>query len=455
MARKMVEVEAESLEEARKQVESQLPRGFSVLSEQVISDDRPKTVNAVAETTEAAFAKAQGEIPNNADILDKKELAAPERRLVSVEAADEENAKSIAHSRARREFGSTAVVKSLRLMNAGSKGFLGIGAKPNQYQAEILQQGIVEVTYKTQAKIRAEIGRKVYKLGLSDPSHPARRPIDEASSTADQTIRLSAIGDAVLSETNSAAAMQLVSAIERALEKEPDDLDLLVAKSGALCCAMQFKTAEDVIDHILSIDPEHFEARQRKDYWLEWEHLFQYPSWSTAAKTLDPVMSARFQHQHVVQLIRDGLQIGIAIVRPAQSREFPMGLSNRTPCKWVPIWSDTPYGAIVAHYAVIEDNPADPWKGESFLPTGVPEKATPASGYWLLQRMCHASSCFIILTDGHNVLYNSRYVFPDTLRSTLSAISDKMESQSARHDSRAFQQASQWHMNNFDMRRVR
>jgi len=292
-------------------------------------------------------------------------------------------------------------------------------------------------------------------LGLIDPNHAARQSIDEASLVADQSIRLSAYGDQVAMESNSADAMHLVSLIEKALEIAPDDLDLLVAKSGALCCALQFKTAEEVIDHVLSINPEHFEARQRKEHWQKWEHLFQYPSWSTAAKTLHPVMTAHLRHQHPVQLIRDGLQIGIAVVRSAQSHEFPNGLPNRTPSKWMPIWSDTPYGAIVAHYAVIEDNPADPWKGEGFLPTNVPDKTTPASGYWLLQRMCHISSCFIVLADGQNVLYNARYIFPDTLRSTLLAISDKMIRQSAKKDPMAFQKACQWHMNSFDMRRIR
>jgi acyl carrier protein len=451
MPEKGIEIEAESLEEAKEQVKSQTPKGFCVLSEQVIADGRPKTVQAVAETLEAAFAKAHSEIPDNANILEQKELALPERKVISVEASDETNAQSSAGLRAKQEFGSTAIVKSLRLIAAGSKGFLGIGAKPDQYEAEILQQAVVEVTYKTKAKIRAEIGKKTYRLGLADPNHPARQFIDEATRIADTVVQL----NVNLMETNSISSMQLVSAIERALEKEPEDPDLLVAKSGALCCAMQFKTAEEVIDHVLSIDPEHFESRQRKEFWQKWEHVFQFPPWSPAAKTLHPVMSEHFQHQHSIQLIRDGLQIGIAVARPAQSREFPGGLPDRTPSRWVPIWSDTPYGAIVAHYTVIEDNPADPWKGEAFLPVSIPDETTSASGYWMLQRMCRINSCFIILTDGHNILYNNRYIFPDTLKSTLLEISDKMIRQSAKKDTEAFQKACQWHMNNFDMRRVR
>ena len=41
MAEKTIEIEAESLEEAKEQVKSQTPKGFCALSEQVIADGRP------------------------------------------------------------------------------------------------------------------------------------------------------------------------------------------------------------------------------------------------------------------------------------------------------------------------------------------------------------------------------------------------------------------------------
>jgi hypothetical protein len=48
MADKTIEIEAETLEEAREQVKSQIPEGLHLLSEQVISDGKPKTVRVVA-----------------------------------------------------------------------------------------------------------------------------------------------------------------------------------------------------------------------------------------------------------------------------------------------------------------------------------------------------------------------------------------------------------------------
>lgn len=160
----IVEVEAESLEKAREQIKSHVSQGLFILSEKVISDGKPRTVKGVAETMEVAYTKAHGEIPAHAEILEKRELVTPNRKVITVEAFDERGAESSARSQARQQLGRGAIVKSLKLRVAGRKGFLGLGAKPNQYEAELLQEAIVEITYRVRAKISAEIGDKESEL---------------------------------------------------------------------------------------------------------------------------------------------------------------------------------------------------------------------------------------------------------------------------------------------------
>jgi hypothetical protein len=162
MTEKTIEIEAETLEEARAQVKSQIPEGLCLLSEQVISDGKPKTVKATGDTTETAFAKALVDIPNNASIIEKKVLTVPELKVVTVEAFNEQVAGASARFEARQLFGDAASVVSLRLSIMGNKGILGIGKKPNQYEVEILLSATVEVVYQTKAKIiaRVEIPQK-------------------------------------------------------------------------------------------------------------------------------------------------------------------------------------------------------------------------------------------------------------------------------------------------------
>lgn len=150
----IIDVEADSLEEARNEVMSQTPAGLQLLSETIISDGKPGSFNGVAETIEAAFAKVQSEIPDDAFDLEKKELIAPARKVITVEAFDEDSATM----EANRQIPENAVIESLKLTNSGRKGFLGIGKKPNIYEAEVFQHAMVEIAYKQKAKITARVG---------------------------------------------------------------------------------------------------------------------------------------------------------------------------------------------------------------------------------------------------------------------------------------------------------
>lgn len=162
---RIIEVEAETLQEAREQTKSQIPEGFMLLSERVILDGKPKTVKAFADTIESAFAK-EGEIPSNAVIVEKKIISSPAKKVMTVESFDEQNARTQLESR----IGKTETIKvlSLTMTLAGKRGFLGIGKKPNQYEAQMLQQAIVEITYKTKAKISAEIGSRKQQFARLD-----------------------------------------------------------------------------------------------------------------------------------------------------------------------------------------------------------------------------------------------------------------------------------------------
>lgn len=151
----LIESEADSLEEARKQIKSQIPQGLSIRSEKILSNGEPETAIGIAVTMEEAFSIAQDQVPNDAKIMDKKELTHPERKVVMVEAYDEQNASVLA----RKKIDSDAIIQSTKLTAVGNKGFLGIGRKPNQYSIEVLHQAVAEITYKTKAKIVAEIGR--------------------------------------------------------------------------------------------------------------------------------------------------------------------------------------------------------------------------------------------------------------------------------------------------------
>jgi len=77
----------------------------------------------------------------------------------SVEAKDESSAKAIGEKRASEQ-SQNATLRSVRLLEAGRKGFLGIGATLHRYEVEFSEShpAAVEITYRTKAKIVARVG---------------------------------------------------------------------------------------------------------------------------------------------------------------------------------------------------------------------------------------------------------------------------------------------------------
>ena len=168
----IIEVEADSLEEARERIKSQIPADSQLLNEEVISSGTTRSIKGIADTTEAAFEKAQSKVPSSAETMDKKVLVNPGRRTVKVEAFDEYNGMALL----KPQLNKSVRVEKLILVSPGSKGFLGIGKSPNSYEAQIVQQAIIEITYKEKVKIRATVGGKLVALDglLRNGSHKER-----------------------------------------------------------------------------------------------------------------------------------------------------------------------------------------------------------------------------------------------------------------------------------------
>ena len=245
-----------------------------------------------------------------------------------------------------------------------------------------------------------------------------------------------------------------VEILDRALALRPDDADLLVAKSDALAHAMQYKTAEDVLDEVLARDPSHFEARMRKEHWGEWSSVFTLPSWSGEATTLTPAMRGDLDQGRSVQVVRVGVRPALAVLRPVAAGDMAPGLSRESRAIWEPVWSQTPAGAILVHYLLVEDDPSSPYRAEAFLPLEKPEKAHRMNGYWLLEQLSRVDGCFVVLAEGDRVLYDRWLPFPEHVSAHLQAMRDKLGTTPVASGAAGMQQAVQWHMSSFDMDQV-
>jgi len=155
MTQQTIEVEAESMLEARRLIQSKIPPGFESQSEKVISDGQTVIITVAAETIAAAQDQARSQIPDGAWVVEQKDLTTPATTVINVQAYDEPGAKT----EARRLIDPTATIHTIKLVTAGRAGFLGLGKVPNQYDVEVFQPAVVAITYQTKVKLVVTIDR--------------------------------------------------------------------------------------------------------------------------------------------------------------------------------------------------------------------------------------------------------------------------------------------------------
>lgn len=149
-------IEAESIDEAREQIKLHLTPGTQVRSEETLQDGRPVSIGGEGDTTDSAFAELEEQVPSDAHVSKRQVVRQPGQRTIVVEAFDEQTARESV-TREKQEYER---IEGIELLTEGKKGILGIGKKPNRYQARVANKAHVQVTWQGTAQVRFTIGPK-------------------------------------------------------------------------------------------------------------------------------------------------------------------------------------------------------------------------------------------------------------------------------------------------------
>ena len=293
---------------------------------------------------------------------------------------------------------------------------------------------------------------RVSPLRLADPAHPARIQLAVAARIIDPYVRVELAGERTAMNFSAPAGEmpRALSSLDEAMRIVPEDMDLHVAKAGILHASAQFKSAEDELDYVLGKMPDHFEAKMWKTHWESWSDALRFPGWDEQQSMLHPVMAAHLRLNHLVQVVRDGLQKTLAIVANVQGPPF----DNRTQVKVEWILSKTPYGPLVAYYLQLIEPMGEPSTMEAFVPIFQPSLYSPMEGYFLMQQLAFTPYCFVVLASGNTVTLNRRLVFGPRSAQKIRDIAGQAASTQSYLSQPDFKNAMQWHMNNFDMDRL-
>jgi hypothetical protein len=123
----VIQVEAATLDEARKILSEKIPTGYFLIAEAVESYGSKSTQIGKADTIGAAFKAAEERLPGNARIIDKKIVNEPEGQIITIQAFDE----ALARTRAKEKLPTGFTLGKIKVAIAGKKGFLGLGKIPH------------------------------------------------------------------------------------------------------------------------------------------------------------------------------------------------------------------------------------------------------------------------------------------------------------------------------------
>jgi hypothetical protein len=188
MSIQTLEVQAQTLEVARQDLQKKLSPGIVVLRETVLADGSSKIVEGKGATVEEAVQKAKANIPPNATI-EGHVLQPPTRETIQVDGFDESEV------RRKAVVAKPKRIDSVSIKESGHKGFIGIGRRPHTYDIVITQLALIKIKYRQPAVIRAEVGTLVdkYCRQLSRLSDAECAAIIRGTSATETTALLEAL----------------------------------------------------------------------------------------------------------------------------------------------------------------------------------------------------------------------------------------------------------------------
>jgi tetratricopeptide (TPR) repeat protein len=290
-------------------------------------------------------------------------------------------------------------------------------------------------------------------MRLADPKHPASKHLQQVVNIIDKYVHVEMAGERTATKISAPRGEmeKAISIIDEAISLYKDDVDLLIAKANILNASAQFESSEKMLDEVLGKVPDHFEAKMWKNHRETWSNAIRFPHWKEQSSILHPVMEFHLKCDHRVQIVRDGIQKTVAIVTLVQGPPFDKNTQIKV--EW--ILSKTPYGPLVAYYLRIIEPTAEPSTMEAFLSIFRPSLFTPMEGLFLVQQLAFTPYCFVVLVGEKNIMLNRKIIFSQMTIDKIREIASQLNTDQSYLPQDQFKNAMQWHMNNFDMNKLK
>jgi uncharacterized RDD family membrane protein YckC len=266
-----------------------------------------------------------------------------------------------------------------------------------------------------------------------------------------------------------AAARAAAGGFKEALDLVPNSVLYRYFYAVALRYSEGYEVAIREFRQVLELDPSHFEARQQIAYGPRWHDAFAYPAWRSPA----PVPAGQPLPQDISTLLPQGNQPATRLVMLREGGTKCSIFLSRTPrSAWASDpspemeaslqlrLSRTPHGPIIALYVIVEDNPRNPYIGETFLNPHDPEHPTDDAcrlGQHMLEQLARQDRTYLVFVDEENKLLLSRKLtFDSPTQVSMARVLYEVQSLPPQVMSiERFREAAQWHMQHFALDQLR
>jgi uncharacterized RDD family membrane protein YckC len=269
-------------------------------------------------------------------------------------------------------------------------------------------------------------------------------------------------------KVESAAARLAALAFKGAVELVPNSVHYRYSYGTALRYSEGFELAIGEFRRVLELDPSYYEARQQVAYGPRWHDAFTYTPWDAHAPievggdlpgSLLALLPSGQDPVTRLAILREGTSKVVAILTRTPRSTWAKPLTPELPAHIDMMLSRTPHGPIIAFYLVVEDKPGDPYKGETFLnphDPGYPTYDACQLGQNLVSQLSRQDHTYLIFVDENNKLLMSRRLeFDSQTQVKINHCMYEIQTLPAQAmDAHRFQQAAQWHMQNFALDQI-
>lgn len=197
--------------------------------------------------------------------------------------------------------------------------------------------------------------------------------------------------------------------------------------------------------------PDDLDIRMRREYPDAWDNLFFYPSWDPETAKIPAAMLQAQAAGNPLQIVRRGLRLGVTILIDAETAALSPDIAAT---RWRPVWAETPYGPLLAHYVIFVRNDGTLQRQELIIAPWPVEPPHARNGNWLIERLARLDSIDIACNDGPNLTHVHRHAISpeehrvlDRARASIATLPpDGLAN---------FQSAMQWYFENSSLEDIR